>query len=86
MPEISRFFGISIHFFYDDHNPPHFHAYYGNQKAVFEIHTLRLIEGKILKRIALLVVQWAFLHREELLICWEQAKNGKVPNKVKPMR
>ena len=26
MPEISRFFGIVIAMFYNDHDPPHFHA------------------------------------------------------------
>ncbi|WP_373515867.1 DUF4160 domain-containing protein [Persicitalea sp.] len=26
MPEISRFFGIVIRMFYNDHAPPHFHA------------------------------------------------------------
>jgi hypothetical protein len=32
MPEISRFFGISIKMFLDDHPPPHFHAEYGDEK------------------------------------------------------
>ncbi len=86
MPEICRFYGITIHFFYDEHNPPHFHAYYGSQRAVFEIKTLKLIEGKIPKNMALLVVQWAYLHRDELLICWEQVMKGRVPNKIKPIR
>jgi hypothetical protein len=27
MPELSRFFGISIAMFYDDHAPPHFHVH-----------------------------------------------------------
>ena len=31
MPEISRFFGIVIKMFFDDHNPPHFHAFYGGR-------------------------------------------------------
>jgi len=26
MPEVSRFFGISIRMYFDEHNPPHFHA------------------------------------------------------------
>ena len=34
MPEISRFFGIIISIFYDDHNPPHFHARYGDYDAL----------------------------------------------------
>lgn len=29
MPEISRFYGIVIKMFFDDHQPPHFHALYG---------------------------------------------------------
>ena len=28
MPEISRFFGIIIRMFFDEHNPPHIHAEY----------------------------------------------------------
>jgi len=41
MPEISRFFGIIIAIYYDDHNPPHFHARYGGQKVSIEIQTLK---------------------------------------------
>ena len=37
MPEISRFFGIVIKMFFDDHNPPHFHAEYGGDVSIFEI-------------------------------------------------
>jgi hypothetical protein len=38
MPEICRFFGIVIAVFYDDHNPPHFHARYERQKATIDIN------------------------------------------------
>jgi len=86
MPEVSRFYGLTIHFFYDDHNPPHFHVYYGSRKAVFSIQTLEMLEGKIPKKAALMVVQWAFLHRQELYDCWNMAKQGQVPNKIKPLR
>lgn len=34
MPEISLFYGIRITMDWNDHNPPHFHAQYGNNKAV----------------------------------------------------
>jgi len=37
MPEISRFFGIVIKMFIDDHNPPHFHAFYGEYEGLVEI-------------------------------------------------
>lgn len=34
MPEISRFLGIIIKMFFDDHQPPHFHAEYGSEMAL----------------------------------------------------
>ena len=40
MPEISRFFGIVIRMFFNDHEPPHFHAVYGGHEALIEIETL----------------------------------------------
>ena len=38
MPEISRFFGIIIRMFFDERNPPHVHAEYQGQKAVFDLN------------------------------------------------
>ena len=40
MPEISRFFGIIIRMYFGDHLPPHFHAEYGEHRAVVDIHSL----------------------------------------------
>jgi hypothetical protein len=37
MPEVSRFYGIVVRLFYDDHNPPHFHAEYGEHEALMNI-------------------------------------------------
>ena len=37
MPEISLFYGIRVTMYYDDHNPPHFHAEYNGNKALIEI-------------------------------------------------
>ena len=46
MPEISRFFGIIISIFYDDHNPPHFHARYGDYDALIKIEDFAVISNK----------------------------------------
>ena len=35
MPTISRFLGIIITMYFDEHNQPHFHAKYNEHKAVF---------------------------------------------------
>ena len=47
MPEISRFFGIVIRMFYNDHAPPHFHASYGDREALIEIETLGVYRGDL---------------------------------------
>jgi Domain of unknown function (DUF4160) len=51
MPEISRFFGIVITMYYNDHPPPHFHVRYGQQKAIVDIQTLEILEGKLAVRV-----------------------------------
>jgi len=51
MPEISRFFGIIISMYYNDHPPPHFHGRYGQQRAVVSIQDLSILEGKLSSRV-----------------------------------
>jgi Domain of unknown function (DUF4160) len=45
MPEVSRFYGIVIRIFYDDHNPPHFHAEYGEYEVLVAIQSLAIPRG-----------------------------------------
>jgi hypothetical protein len=85
MPEISRFFGIVIAMFYNEHNPPHFHARYGKNQVAIEIKTLRVLEGWLPSRAIGLVMEWASDHQEELLQDWEQARFGTIPNKIEPL-
>lgn len=54
MPEVSRFLGISIKMYFSDHNPPHFHAFYGDDEAVFSIEPLEVIKGALKPRGSLL--------------------------------
>ena len=63
MPEISRFFGITIKMFYEDHNPPHFHAEYSGEKVLIDIRTLSVFAGSLSPRAMGLVVEWATLHQ-----------------------
>lgn len=63
MPEISRFFGIIIAVFYEDHPPPHFHVRYGSQQAIVAIETLQVLEGRLSPRVMGLVVEWGMMHR-----------------------
>ena len=84
MPEISRFLGISIKMYFSDHNPPHFHAFYGEDEAVFLIENFDIIKGKLPPRVTWLIIEWAELHKNELERNWELMKNEKF-NKIKPL-
>jgi hypothetical protein len=86
MPEISRFFGIVIAMYYDDHPPPHFHAIYGSEKAEFAIDPPGLLKGDISPRVIALVMEWAWLHREELMEAWEERDSGRRPRRIDPLR
>lgn len=77
MPEISRFFGIIIAMFFDDHNPPHFHARYGNYSVVVRIDDFAVMEGYLPPRALGLVMEWADIHKKELLLDWELAKEKR---------
>jgi len=85
MPEISRFFGIIIAMFYNDHPPPHFHVRYSSQRAVIGIEDLALLDGDLSPRVLGLVVEWAALHRRELLDNWNQARRQLPLSRVQPL-
>ncbi|MFT5721936.1 MAG: hypothetical protein ACI9W6_002254 [Motiliproteus sp.] len=85
MPTISEFFGIVIRIYYDDHNPPHFHAYYGEYEAIFSIQTMDMMEGQLPKRAKALVAEWALEHRQELSNDWELAAQHQPLNKIEPL-
>ncbi|MEI8139209.1 MAG: DUF4160 domain-containing protein [bacterium] len=85
MPEISRFFGIVIKMFFDDHNPPHFHAYYGEHEVLIDIHHLSVFTGSIPPRALGLVIEWATLHQVELLKDWSLAKNQQSFDRIAPL-
>ena len=86
MPEISRFFGILIYMFYREHQPPHFHAVYGEHKALVAIDTLAVIAGRLPPRALGLVTEWATIHQEELRIVWQQAMHHEKMNKIEPLK
>jgi hypothetical protein len=86
MPEISRFYGIIILMYFDEHNPPHFHARYGSEKVAIEVASLRVLEGKLPSRALGLVVEWASQHQEELMMNWEALRNDRPPKKIQPLQ
>jgi len=85
MPEISRFFGIIIAMYYNDHAPPHFHARYGDAKVEIAIETLSVLAGKLPPRAMGLVIEWASRHQAELLADWELARRQETLNRIEPL-
>lgn len=85
MPEISRFFGIIIRMFFDDHNPPHIHAEYQGRKAVFDF-VGNVMRGDLGSRTATkLVREWIDIHVNELRSDWELAQAGRELKKIDPL-
>jgi hypothetical protein len=85
MPELSRFYGIVIKMYFDDHDPSHFHAEYAEDEAVISIETLAVIAGRLRPRALGLVAEWAALHQEELRQAWFKAKNLEATGKIDPL-
>jgi len=86
MPEICRFYGIIVALFYDEHNPPHFHARYGDYKVAVDIRSLVVLEGTLPPRALGMLIEWASQHKGELLKDWELARDGKPPERIEPLR
>ena len=84
MPEISRFYGITIYMFYNEHNPPHIHAQYQDYETVIEIESGK-IKGKFPRRALNLINEWIEIHKKELMENW--ILSGKrIPLKsIKPL-
>ena len=84
MPELSRFLGIVITMFYNDHGPPHFHAVYGSNAVTISIREEN-VTGEFPHRALKLALEWGRLHKDELLENWELAKQRKPLKRIAPL-
>lgn len=85
MPVISRFFGIAIAMYWNDHAPPHFHAKYSSEEAVIHIENGQILQGSLSKRALGLVEEWRKIHLKELMQDWELARQRKALRYVSPL-
>jgi hypothetical protein len=88
MPTISMFYGIIIRMYCSpsEHNPPHIHAYYQDYKSVIDINTCEISDGMLPSKQKKLVLAWAEIHKEELLVDWELASKGELPFPIEPLK
>ena len=79
MPGIARFYGILIKLYFREHGIPHFHALYGEFNGVFEVATLKMLEGDLPLRAQRLVRDWAEQYQKELQRMWDTQQYKQLP-------
>ncbi|MBX3573939.1 MAG: DUF4160 domain-containing protein [Mesorhizobium sp.] len=72
MPTISIFFGVVVQMYWNDHNPPHFHAFYQGSRALIAIGTGEIIAGSLPPGVRRILRDWTLLHHAELMANWER--------------
>jgi hypothetical protein len=85
MPELSRFLGMVISIYFDDHNPPHFHVLYNEHEALISINDLTILNGSLPSRVLGLAMEWANLHKSELLENWDMVQRDGKFFKIEPL-
>ncbi len=85
MPTISRFFGIEIRIYFEDHGLPHFHAYYAEHSAAVAIESLSILGGDLPRRAYRMVLEWAVKHRPELRDNWVRARQHRPLEWIEPL-
>jgi hypothetical protein len=86
MPTISRFFGLTITMYFDDHGPPHFHVRAAGHSAKVRIDTLEVLVSDLPRRELRLVLAWAEMHSAELDENWRRAREGATLSEIEPLR
>ncbi len=84
MPEISRFLGIVIAMYYNDHEPPHFHVSFQSCFATVAIHG-GAIRGYLPPHVKRSVETWRRQHEPELAYCWGLARDKMPLIRIPPL-
>ena len=69
----------------DEHAPPHFHAFYGDDEAIFYISSGKLVKGKLPKKQERLITAWVAIYKNDLLANWNSLTSGKGFRKINPL-
>jgi len=85
MPTICTFYGITARMYYDDHNPPHFHVFYGEYAAKIAIESGVLIAGKLPGRVESMACEWAESNKTSLMDNWVKCQNHEALQSLGPL-
>jgi hypothetical protein len=72
--------------YFDEHEPPHFHAIYGDDEAQVGIDPIHVLRGELSNRAVSMVVEWAALHQRELMDNWQRLRTDQPTRKIQPLR
>lgn len=86
MPTISMFRGIKIFMNWREHQPPHFHAKYGDSEVIVSIREIEVIEGGIPSKQLKMLLGWAAFHQEELMENWQLAEEKQELFAIEPLK
>ncbi|MDE3089987.1 MAG: DUF4160 domain-containing protein, partial [Chloroflexota bacterium] len=84
MPKVSEFYGIRIYQQFREHGVPRFHVRYAENKASIAVGTLQILSGELPRRAQNMVLEWASIHRAELLANWDKSRQGILPTEIEP--
>jgi hypothetical protein len=84
MPELSRFFGIVIYMYFQDHAPAHFHAAYGEFEITVDIES-GAVNGRFPAKALGLVIEWYSLHKAELAQNWTRTRSRQPLLRIEPL-
>jgi hypothetical protein len=84
MPRIAVVNGITIAMYYNDHDPPHFHAIYAEGELLVEIIGPRIFarRGRVPAGIERMVLYWAAHRQAALAVCWARAHSAIPPGRI----
>jgi len=84
MPIICTFGGIIIRMYYQEHEPPHFHAEHQAQTATFDFDG-NMLTGQIQSRSTRRTIRrWASTHTAALNANWTRLKRGEQLFQISP--
>jgi hypothetical protein len=86
VPTISRFYGIDILMWFNDHEPPHFHARYGAYEAKIAIESGEVLSGELPGRALKLVRKWQSVSKPALMRNWVRARDQQPLEGIEPLR
>jgi Domain of unknown function (DUF4160) len=85
VPRISELYGIVIAMYYAEHGVPHFHAVYAGEEASISVESLEVLAGSLPDRVLRLVREWAALHRLDLDMNWQRAREARPLEPIRPL-